>query len=618
MAKKNKTAGKSAGAVHKSGGQTLKLGAALFVPLILVLGVIPLIVHLNLIALPEEIRPFWTQNSAADFFSYYKSRALLLVAIYMIGVFGYYKTQGLKEEPEQNKSLRLYFVATAVFALFALLSTIFSNYKSIAIWGGPERCEGVIMILIYLLIMLYAMWAYLHKPDFKFIVLPLGVLTFITGFLGVFQFFGHDLFTTSFGQTLIIPEVYRSQGELKMLFEHGKIYGTMYHYNYMGSFGAMMVPLFLVLTLFLKDRKAKIFCGLATVVALFALLGSTSRAGIIGLILAVVCFLVFFGKKLAEHSKVTVACVAILIVFVLGVNLITGGLALARIPSLLNDMKAMVSSSDIDYHDEIAVRHIDLQQDSVTFMFQNDMLTIKKNSNNQPVFVSADGQSVTAPAQDSSLTAGAYKMELQYANNVPYVGLYLDDSIEFIIGLYDEGFAFVDSRMNKIDYVEAPSIGFDGKEKLGSARGYIWSRSLPVMLENPIVGHGADTFFAEFPQGDLLAKLYSYGTTQMIVDKPHNLYLQIGINHGVIALLAFVVMMLAYIIDSFKLYALRKEYNTQQLIGTAVSLAIIGYLGAGFFNDSIVSVAPIFWALFGVGIAVNCLNQKQTDELTEN
>ena len=309
---------------------------------------------------------------------------------------------------------------------------------------------------------------------------------------------------------------------------------------------------------------------------------------------------------------------AILIVFVLGVNLITGGLALARIPSLLNDMKAMVSSSDIDYHDEIAVRHIDLQQDSVTFMFQNDMLTIKKNSNNQPVFVSADGQSVTAPAQDSSLTAGAYKMELQYANNVPYVGLYLDDSIEFIIGLYDEGFAFVDSRMNKIDYVEAPSIGFDGKEKLGSARGYIWSRSLPVMFENPIVGHGADTFFAEFPQGDLLAKLYSYGTTQMIVDKPHNLYLQIGINHGVIALLAFVVMMLAYIIDSFKLYALRKEYNTQQLIGTAVSLAIIGYLGTGFFNDSIVSVAPIFWALFGVGIAVNCLNQKQTAELTEN
>jgi hypothetical protein len=213
-------------------------------------------------------------------------------------------------------------------------------------------------------------------------------------------------------------------------------------------------------------------------------------------------------------------------------------------------------------------------------------------------------------SDNSSLTVGGYTFELQYVNNVPYLGLYLGDSIEFIVGLYDEGFSFVDSRMNKIDYTEAPAIGFDGKEKLGSARGYIWSRSLPLMLENPLVGHGADTFFAEFPQGDLLAKLYSYGTTQMIVDKPHNLYLQIGINHGVIALLAFVAMMMAYLIDSFKLYALRGKYSVQQVIGAAIALAVIGYLGAGFFNDSIVSVAPIFWALFGVGIAVNQLNKK--------
>lgn len=621
MAKKNKSAAKSTGIARKTGAQTIKLGLAMFVPLILVLGVIPLIVQLQVIPMPVEVQAFWTQDSAADFFSYYKSRALMLTAIYMVGVFGYYKAQGMKDQMLQNKSLHLYFAATAVFALFALLSTVLANYKSIALWGGPERCEGLITILVYLLIMLYAMWAYTHKPDFKYIVLPLGILTFITGFLGVFQFFGHDLFTTSFGQSLIIPEVYRSQGELKMLFERGKIYGTMYHYNYMGSFGAMMVPLFLVLTLFLKERKAKIFCGAATVVALFALLGSTSRAGIIGLVLAAVCFIVFFGKKLIEHSKVTIGCIAVLIVFVFGVNIVTGGLALARIPSLLNDMKALVSSSDVDYHDKIAVRQIDLQDDKVIFMFQDDTLTIQKNSNHQPVIISGDGQTATAPAEDSSLTVGGYKMELQYVTvneqKTPFLGLYLDDSIEFIVGLYDEGFCFVDGRMNKIEYVEAPSIGFEGKEKLGSARGYIWSRSLPVMLDSALVGHGADTFFAEFPQGDLLAKLYSYGTTQMIVDKPHNLYLQIGISHGVIALAAFFIMMAAYIIDSFKLYALRKEYSAQQTVGVAVALAVIGYLGAGFFNDSIVSVAPIFWALFGTGVAVNQLNKKEMSELTE-
>ena len=112
----------------------------------------------------------------------------------------------------------------------------------------------------------------------------------------------------------------------------------------------------------------------------------------------------------------------------------------------------------------------------------------------------------------------------------------------------------------------------------------------------------------------MLGKLYAYDSSREIVDKPHNLYLQIGIQEGGIALAAFLVMMLAYVIDSFRLYALRKEYNPQQIVGVSLALAIIGYLGAGFFNDSIVSIAPIFWILFGFGVAANHLNKKQQNE----
>ncbi len=612
MAKKQKsTAAKS----KKS--SAVQLGIGLLVPLILVLGVIPLIVRMQVISVQPELTRFWTDNYAADFFSYFKSRTLILVAIYMVAAFGYYKAQGLENKLIQNKALRVYFGGAAVLALFALLSTVFSDYKQIALWGGPERCEGMIMMLIYLVIMLYAMWAYSHKPEFRYIAIPLAVLTFITGFLGVFQFFGHDLLTSDLGKKLIVPAIYLEQGELQVLFEYGKIYGTMYHYNYIGSFGAMMVPMFLVLALFLKDKNIRIFCAAVAAMAMFALLGSTSRAGIVGLALAAVCFIIMFAKKLKQHYKLTIGFVGVLLVLVLGVNIVTGGLALARIPSLLNDAKALVSSSDVDYHDEIAVRNIDLQADAVTFTFQDGTLTIQKDSNGLPVFTSSDGQIVTAPAEDGKLMAGGHDIEVQYIENVPYLGIYLGNRAEFILGLYDDSFAFVDSRMNRIDYKEAPSIGFDGKEKLGSARGYIWSRSLPLLLESPIVGHGADTFFAIFPQGDLLAKLYAYDTAQMIVDKPHNLYLQIGINYGVIALVAFLVMMIAYVIESFRLYALRGTYSTQQCVGAAVALAIIGYLGAGFFNDSIVSVAPIFWALFGIGVALNQLNKKEESVVTE-
>lgn len=600
----------------KTNAKQVNLGVALILPLIFILGIIPLVVHMQLVPVSADVQPFWKDNYATDFFSYYKSRLLILTSIYMIFAFAYYKTQGLKDTIHKEKSLYVYFGAIAIFALFAILSTILAQYKNVAIWGAPERCEGIGMILIYVLILLYAMWTYLHKPEFHYILLPLGILTAITTFLGIFQFFGHDLFTTAFGQTFIIPATYRAQGTLQLLFERGKIYGTMYHYNYMGSFSAMMVPLFLVLALFSKERKQKIFCGIMTVLSLFLLLGSTSRAGIIGCTLSAICFIIFFGKKLIAHYKATITCVIALLVLILGVNFMTDGLALARIPSLLNDMKAIISSNDIDYHNEIPIRNIDLQTGTVTFTFQdNTTLTIQKNAQGNPVFSTSDGQVLVAPDENVTVYPANQKLELQYAEKdgvrTPFVGLYINNGIEFILGLFDDEFSFVDSRMNRIEYVEAPYIGFEGKEKLGSARGYIWSRSLPMLFDHMLIGTGPDTYFAEFPQGDYLAKLYAYDTAQMLVDKPHNLYLQIGIQQGGISLIAFLVLLGAYLAESFRLYALRKDYSTQDITGAALTLAIIGYLGAGFFNDSIVSVAPIFWALLGVGIATNYLNRKQ-------
>lgn len=347
----------------------------IYLPLISIICV-SLIVRLKIFELPAELQRFWKENYVSDFFSYYKSILIYIFIIMMFCIFGYYMLQGLNIRLMQEKSLYLYYGSVAVLALFTILSTVFSKYRNIALWGGPERCEGIFMILAYLVIMLYAIRVYIHKPNFRYIVLALGILTLITGFLGIFQFWGHDLLFTDFGQKLILPEKLRAQGRLESLFDKGKIYGTMYHYNYIGSLGATLVPIFLTLALFLKERKQQIFCGFMTIVALFILLGSTSRAGIIGLAFAALCFLIFFGQKLVQHYKAALSCMALFIVFVLGVNMVTGGLALVRIPSLLYDMKALVSSSDADFHDEIAVRRIDLQKDTAVFTFPNDTLTI--------------------------------------------------------------------------------------------------------------------------------------------------------------------------------------------------------------------------------------------------
>ena len=160
----------------------------------------------------------------------------------------------------------------------------------------------------------------------------------------------------------------------------------------------------------------------------------------------------------------------------------------------------------------------------------------------------------------------------------------------------------------------AEHIGFEGKEKVGSSRGYIWSRTLPLLKNCLIKGYGADTFTYEFPQNDVLAKYYAYSDYNegfyITVDKPHNMYLQMFYSNGLIALVAFLGIAVFYLVDCFRLYALRKTYRREQIMGTAVMLGIVGYLAAGIFNDSVVSVAPMFWVLLGTGAALNTINRR--------
>ncbi len=166
----------------------------------------------------------------------------------------------------------------------------------------------------------------------------------------------------------------------------------------------------------------------------------------------------------------------------------------------------------------------------------------------------------------------------------------------------------------RFDPVNADHIGFEGKEKLGSSRGYIWSRTLPLLKNCLLTGYGADTFTYVFPQNDVLAKYYSYEDFgegfYVTVDKPHNMYLQIFYSNGLIALIAFLVICVFYLVDCFRLYALRREYRPEQIMGAAVMLGVVGYLAAGMFNDSVVHVAPMFWILLGVGAALNTINRR--------
>ena len=610
-----------------SGAYNIKLTWITYLPIILLLAVVPFIVRMSVNEVSPEVARIFKTQQIVDFFSSYKAMIIMTLAgVMVLGFFLIFQKQKIKKD----KTMIFYYVGAALFGVFSLLSTLFSEYNQVAVWGVPDRCEGMVMIASYIIMLLYTIYIVDDIKDYKYIIYPLCVLVIGTGFLGVFQYFGHDLILNeNLGLKLIVPKEYMQYaGNIGVDYEKGKVYGTMFHYNYMGSFGAMMVPLFATLALFLQGKKKKLIFGIMTIISLFILFGSTSRAGLVGLVITGVVFIIIFSKKIIKGYKIVLPVLLGLIVVLFGFNAATGGTIFERIPTLVNDMFALTTggNKDFDYRDQLPLRDIKNENGMVTFVTQEDSLTLDVKENRllfldkqvKPVEYTLENNMMQT--KDPRFANLSFEIVSAEAGKVPSaIKVGINNQALFAVRTNEAQEIYLADSFTgeKLDLVYPETIGFKGKEKIGSSRGYIWSRSLPLAKDTLLLGNGPDTYALKFPQKDLLGKYYAYDTPNMTVDKPHNLYLQILLNNGGVALLGFLILVITYLIQSLRLYTFKAYYTLEETLGAGITLAIVGYLGAGIFNDSIVSVAPIFWILLGVGIAINYLINKERVRLTK-
>lgn len=593
-----------------------------FLPISFVLAIVPLIVRAKEVKLDEFSQTIWGVSTQYELFS--QNKFILLAIFTVIAIFIsiiYFKYIFEKKD----KIVHIILLLTIIFLILSLLSSIFSPYKHIAFWGVYNRAEGFITIACYLLLFIYSIYTFKSTDNFRFVVIPILIIVFINAFLGMFQYAGQDLINTELGKLISIPTsiAEKTGGQLSLLYESGKLYGTLFHYNYVGSFVAVLLPI-LFCSMFIEDDIIfKIIIGLGFLAALWLLFGSTSRGGLVGLLGSIFIAIIMFGRLIFKNKKQLLIGICSIVVIILGLNFITNGSVFSRVPSLFKDAFNIFSNtSDVNYKDLVPVKDITNENGDVQVVFQNETLNISFEDNKYKFTDSSNNRLSISKGEDCYLlnsdafanvsfklfksSEAADKMDILQLSPTG------DSKISFLFKVKEDGSIHLINPATYEDMdIEFPeTFGFAGKEKLGSARGYIWSRSIPLLKDNLILGKGPDTFVLEFPQNDLIGKYYAYDTPNMTVDKPHNLYLQIALNNGLIALIAFLGIMLIYIVDSLKLYALKKEYGTCELFGAAISLGVIGYLLAGVFNDSVISVAPIFWILLGVGVAVNYMNRK--------
>lgn len=582
-------------------------------PILISLIIVPFIIRLKVIALPETIYMLWQGDRwNADFFSYYKGIAVIVTAIAALILFFLSLTNREKIAIEKSRTWKIWYATIGIFMLLVLISSIFSNYTYLSISGAPDRYEGLYVWVSYIILLLYASTYRSEERTDRLLIIAVYFLIVLMGIIGLLQFIGKDIFEMSFMQSLIIPSAYREQIKSFYVAKESvrNIYGTSYHYNYMGSLSPMMLAFSVVLVLFYPSSRIKKWGIAASLISLFLLIASTARSGIIALVLFALTMLIFFGKRLFTEKKNRVVA-AILAIALLGFGFVGGEKGLFyRLPSLMSDITAafVPTSEQTDYHNEIHLQKVDIEDGVITLQTKQYFL---KYDPVKEKFWDKDMAEISYSKQTENL----WQLDAPYENiqiaifSVPerkeqYIKI--DDGVEVLYFKEQNGnVVATNPRGKEISLEEAPSIGFEGKERLGSSRGYIWSRTLPLIKNKWILGYGADTFLAIFPQGDIYAKSYAYDLMWTVVDKPHNLYIQMAVNFGILSVIVFLVLAGTPIVIFWKRYH-REDFSMggKEALSTACFMSVIAYLGAGLFNDSVLSVAPIFWVMLGLSVAL--------------
>ena len=137
-------------------------------------------------------------------------------------------------------------------------------------------------------------------------------------------------------------------------------------------------------------------------------------------------------------------------------------------------------------------------------------------------------------------------------------------------------------------------------KEMGSGRIHIWTMTLKLIQEKPILGCGVDSLLDGLIQAapsELIEFMQKYNGK---VDKAHNEYLQIAATMGIPALTVYLLFVISII--SSKVKDILKSKKNMLFF-----LIIVSYLVQAFFNISVIAVAPIYWFVLGL-----CQN-KETD-----
>lgn len=570
------------------------------IPIFFILCIIPFIVRMKEYD-PKISQYLWAPNvdSTIDYFLYYKHWFFIVVAAIMVAAI-------IAKAYKKNQSIRVLptFIPLGLYVLMALLSAIFSKYRSFSFFGSFDQFESVFAILGYGIVTYYAFYFINKENDVKNLNYFIIGTALVMSVIGILQFSGHDLFATDFGYRLVTPPKYQVEGSRFVPNFGNSSYLTLYNPNYVGVYVSLITPIIAISVFYQKNKKSLIVSIIALIGILICGVGSQSLAGIVGLVIAGILICIFMWRYLVKRYLIVIGSVIVLIVVIIITNVATDNM-------LTNKLSEIIHSSNPKF--ELAA--MDTNDDNVSLTYRGNKLYV------QYLVGSDQGGAIIATDESGQIVPVSYNAEtniiqvtderftgISFGPDPENAGAFFIEAEGFrwsFTNMTEDRTYYHINRMGRLDkMITAPSAVFTGNEWFATARGYIWSRTIPTLKNSIILGTGPDTFFLTFPQQDYI-NFSRYGYGSGIMSKPHSLYLQIWSQTGLISLLAFLAFYLMYFIASFRLYIKGRFNNIYAQTGLAIFIGSFAYMVTGLTNDSSITTAPMFWLLVGTGIAMN-------------
>ena len=602
--------------------------------LFIVAAIVPIIVRIAFVPLSPEFAQaiMWIHQLedpiAQDLFSYHKAWVLTACAAIII----LYNVSDLIINPLSsqaiNKSAKLLLkdpviILVAVYLFFVLISNIFSPYTHTALWGVYDRREGLFVQFAYMTVFLATLF-YVKNDLFNARILIIGLLvsSLIMGAIGFSQFINRDFFSTLFAAWLVTGHW------LHLIPQFEMSYGTNFNPNTFGLVTAILFPvLFAAAAWWPKGGRSSVFIRagliLAGILMAFGVVGSRSVGGFIGAstAFAVIIFTLIVrwlvnligksGRKPLTRGFFISA----------GVGLFTAIALIAALRGPIQD-NLLFTMGRIS-----AIFEPPYQNHLPDITFEGNRITTTQwgvtyhisipTTPGEPEVTTADG-TILEPVISQNPEAPI----INYTYEIPGIGTTVinrvnSDSVYYlyrniVLTVPPDG-AVSGHRIYIVDFrtddlidpnTSIPSWGFEGWETWGSNRGFIFSRTIPLIPQFIIIGKGSDTFPLVFPTHDIIGNLRYFGNPYMWVDKAHNLYLQTIVTTGLISALVLIGIFSHYIITTF-LSLLKSQTDKNFWLRLGILASVSAFTISSLSTDSTVSSTPIFWIIIGIGYALN-------------